>query len=346
MPDWLGWYRRQSSFQPDPVHFGAYVTLAVDEVLYIGMGSSRPAEMDGALLLRYDGSLQVLGRLDEQGIHEMLWDGERLHIAGTDPCCGDGWEAGNHYTYRPGEGLRKYRDPEHGLVGVLHTWGLWKDKAARLYAAVSMDQNQLPGAQLFVSEDEGVHWRHLATLGGGRAYDVIGFDNALYAIYNERETEPLYLARSQDGGATWHPLALLPLQRVRLVPFAGHLVAVSEDRQALYAVQGNRMVPHPLPEGFLIGAQADYSDYNLLVVAEGALYTIWEEPAAIPPRYYLARTTDLQRWERVATIEYPLISLSYWEARRILVASSRGEAVALWQYRLPSLYLPVVQQPR
>ena len=116
----IEWYGDQAWLQGDAARFGAYVTLPVGGNLHIGLGSARPAENigDGSYLAQFDGrELSGIGLLDEQGVHEMLWDGVRVHIAGTDPHNGDDWSTGNHYTFDPiTQTLNKYRDPVHGLL--------------------------------------------------------------------------------------------------------------------------------------------------------------------------------------------------------------------------------------
>jgi hypothetical protein len=353
--EWAAWYRQHSGFSPDALYFGPYVTLAVEDTLYIGWGTARPAESDGALIARYDGrTLGSIGALTEQGVHEMLWDGEVLHIAGTDPCCPDGWEAGNHYTYRPLGSLVKYRDAANGLRHVLHTWGLWLSTEGVLYAAVSSEASTISAAQLFSSRSSGVDWSLIATVGGDRAYDVIGAHGRLYVLYSDVEEGPIRLLARNDGEQAWTSVMADEVQRTRLTLFEDRVLAVSRDRQAIFAIRPNEVLRYELPPGFRLGnSYADslsYGDYHLLAVAEGYLYALCEptEPGVVDS--VVLRTQDLREWQTVTSSDQALVSLSYWEAQKALILGSRGLSASLWKVALPATssrlfqYLPMLRR--
>jgi hypothetical protein len=348
---WSDWYRRESGYVPHPDHFGAYVTLPVGNVLYIGLGSARPAEGtgDGALVASLDGdTLESIGPLTEQGCHDMLWYEDTLHIAGTDPCCGGGWSAGNHYTYTPREAIVKHRDPAHGLVEVVHTWGMWMSDEGVLYAAVSSVHSGASTGEILRSTDNGVTWTKLSKLGAYRAYDIFGFQGRLYALYSDVLGGPLTLAVSKDGGETWTDIIADDAHLFRLVEFRDRLLVTSWDRTSIYAVGGSAAVRYDLPEGVVLGttyASGRNYNYNLLSVANRHLYTIWEEDRGGSVQYSIVHTRDLLNWERLVATEKQLISLSFWQARHWCIVSEHGADAKLWKLELPfALWLPVIQQ--
>ncbi|MFH1633710.1 MAG: sialidase family protein, partial [Chloroflexota bacterium] len=217
------WYEAQSSNTGDNTYFGAYVTLPVGSDLYIGLGSARPAEDsgDGAYFAKFDGTnLTGIDEPNEQGFHEMIYDGSLVHIACTDPMSPDDWTAGNHYTYSPGGAFTKYRDAASGLKNVYHTWGLWKSDST-LYAAVSAHEgdNTTFVGQIFTSTNNGYTWTLTSDLGGYRAYDIIGFDDDLYAIHNDVLGGVLTMTKNTDGGINWTDIITDGVRRVHMLEF-------------------------------------------------------------------------------------------------------------------------------
>ncbi len=121
--DWASWYQTQTGETPDVDHFGGYVFREVNGVLYMGLGTARPAESNGATLASFDGTtLSAIGNFDEQGVHDMEDYNGDLYIAGSDPAYGDDWSLGNFYTYSGGT-FTKHRSG-NGLSNVIHMWGL------------------------------------------------------------------------------------------------------------------------------------------------------------------------------------------------------------------------------
>lgn len=341
------WYTAQSGNPATDNYFGVYVTLPVTDTLYIGLASARPAEDsgDGAYFARFDGSMLTgIARPNEQGFHEMLYDGTVIHIAGTDPHIGDNHSAGNHYIYTPTTGLfTKYRDPGTGLSNVFHTWGLWMSDTV-LYAAVSAHNGTYTGTctaeicmgKVFTSTDRGATWTWMSDLGGYRAYDITGFQGDLFAIANDELGGALSMYRSADGGQTWGDVPGLQenIIRVHMAELANRLLAVSFDRTAFSAVEVDgaaiTVTTHTLPSNYRVGATysyAAYTDYKVLTVAKGYLYLIAQSDAT---EVAILRTADLENWERMAQTEERLISLSYWEDKDWLVAASAGTQAKLW----------------
>lgn len=323
------WYDATSSYTGDDTYFSAYITLPVGDDLYIGLGTARAAEEDGAYLAKFDGSdLSGIGDLNEQGVHEMIWDGSLVHIAGSDPI--DDHTAGNHYTYQPGGSLTKYRDATNGLPNVLHSWGLWKTNGT-LYEAASTKNNCDTGTtcgQVFSSTDDGETWTKESDLGEYRAYDIFGFDGDLYAIYNDEHTTPLTLAKSVNSGVTWSDISGLSenVRRVHLLEFDDKLLAVSWDRLKIYAIDTNDNVStYNLPSNYKVGvsySETHYTDYNVLAVADEYLCLIAEEQSGA--KRAVICTTDLSNWLLLTDTNEKLTSLSYWENKEWLVTSTAG----------------------
>jgi hypothetical protein len=336
--NWPTWYNTQSGYTADETHFGAYVMWPSDNNLFIGLGSGRPAELDGALIAVYDGvALRALGSLTEQGVNEMVMVGETLHIAGADPCCGDGWEAGNHYTATAVSPPQKYRDPSHGLTNVLHTWALWANEQGDLYAATSAHEFQVIWrGQIWRSQDGGQHWQLLSNLGNYRVYDVTGFQGHLYALYtNAANDSRNTLAYSADGGLSWQDLVSNAFQRIHLTEFKGQLVGVSYDRTAVYALTTPQTITrYQLPPGYTIGSDYDdapgYANYNLLAVAGPYLYTVLAR-GDTQPMYNIVRSQNLQSWEVVHSTRQPIIAMAYWPAKNSLIWATNGRYASLWQ---------------
>ncbi len=343
----LNWYDAQSGHHGSKDYFGAYMTLPITDTLYLALGSDLPANDsgDGSYFAKFDGnSLIGIAKPDEQGLHEMIYDGSLIHIAGTDPQP-DTHAAGNHYTYNPATNVfTKYRDEVNGLVNVYHTWGLWKSDEI-LFAAVSAHDGSDPATcnygvscfgEIFSSINNGQTWTKLSPLGGYRAYDIIGFNNALYAIYNDSAEGALTMTKSTDGGEHWNAINGLSanLRRVHLIEFNQQLVAVSFDRASLYAVNGtDQATSHPLPSGYLAGitysfSGTSYTDYNIMAVAKGYLYLIAEKQS-LTPQTVILRTNDMVHWEHVADSSARLISIAYWSYRDWLVLASPGSSATL-----------------
>ncbi len=361
--EWAEWYRQTSGYSPDPEYFGAYITLPAGNELYIGLGTGLPSLGDGALIARFDGkSIEPIGVIAEEGIHELIWDhhSNTLHIAGTDPSWPDDWSAGNHYTYVPSGSkiIVKHRDAKRGLVNVIHTWGLWLSDDHVLYAAVNShdgsfvsDRNLLrrifdrinwmlnPSyfstdygvtrmGQVFKSADNGTSWEYLSDIGYFRAYDIVGFNDKLYAIYTDTPESLCKLAVSSDDGKKWRDVTQNHIQKVHLTQFQDRLLAVSADGESIYTVSEYSLEKHNLPKGLRVGSRYDF---NVLAEGNGYLYIISKTEN---DTYFILRTQDLHDWEQVACADKRLISISYWKAKNWLVVSGAGIHAKLWKIDL------------
>ncbi|NUQ39624.1 MAG: hypothetical protein HUU23_17930 [Caldilineales bacterium] len=323
--DYAAWFRQATGYAPDPTYFGAYAIAPAGDALYLGFGAARPAESDGALLARFDGqSLSALYRPTEQGFIDMEMAGNTLFIPGVDPCCGDGWDAGNVYRHDiPSGATIKYRNLPH----VLHTWGLWFDgSAGQLYAATSAhagDNATWLGA-IYRSSDMGASWERIADAADGigdyRTYDVSGFQGRLYAIWGDVNGAcGLTVFDPQSG---WQRLSRQVNCRSRLLIFGDSLLAVSADSRGLLVIDSSGRM-RALRLSFTI---RDWS-YNWSVAANGSLY-------ALGNKGNVYATSNLRKWDVIAASDHQLITLSYWPARNWLIAGDRGAAAGVWKIDL------------
>jgi hypothetical protein len=349
----INWYNTSTSHTGNTTYFGAYALQPVGDDLFIGFGAARPAESDGAYFAYFDGTtLNGIGEPDEQGLHDMLWNGSLVHIAGTDPANGDGWETGNHYTYdpnTPGASLEKHRDATNGQINAIHTWGLW-DTGSTLYASASGHDGSIPQdckdqygvkcyGKIFASTDAGQTWEEKSKLGDYRAYDIIGYNSALYAIHNDELSGKLSMSKSADGGSTWALVSGTSetLRRTRLVEFDEKLIGVHWDRNKLVIIDSNNNATTVnLPDGYLVGATYDepaYTDYNLLTVTGSNLYLVTESQTSRGSNHYaLLRTSDLSSWERMTTTPTKIISLVFWPNKQWIVAATPGSTATLLKF--------------
>jgi hypothetical protein len=349
---WNEWYTKFSGYTPDSVYFGAYITLPVENDLYIGLGTGLPSLGEGAMVAKFDGiHISSIGTLTEEGIHEMIWDSQRriLHIAGTDPWPDD-WTAGNHYRYDPSANkkIEKHRDKENGLKNVIHTWGLCLAGNQVLWAAVnshdgsferdknfmrkifhrinsiidssyySIDYGVTRAGQIFKSEDGGLNWKLVSNLGYFRAYDIIEFNNVLYAIYADKPEMPCRLAKSDDKGMTWQDISQCQVQNVHLTPFKNKLLCVSDNGKSIYSMVSGKLEKYDLPVGYEIKSRYNF---NLLTTGKHFLYILCTQQDGASA---IIRTADFRFWERVSATDDKLISLSYWKEKNWLIAGSQG----------------------
>ncbi len=333
------WYQQESGFTPDETYFGAYAITPMTATLYIGFGSARPAESDGALLAKWDGiTVTAVSTLTEQGVIGIIDGGQTLYIPGVDPCCGNNWDWGNTYVLTTASQLIKYRN----LPNVIHSWGLWlNEDSDTLYTAVSAHINNITRTgELFSSVNQAQSWQKVADrddgIGDYRTYDVLGLSNKLYITWNDVYTEPCGLAVSQDAGYTWTRLAgIQTMCRPRLFVFRGNLLALRDDRAALFAIDAaGTAVTHTFP-GFQV---ADWA-YNTMAKDGNYLYTITDDGRVV-------RTANFIQWETVADSDLSLITIAYWPEKNWLVLSDRGRDGRLWKLELPAnkKFLPIIIQ--
>ena len=323
---YASWFAEHTGFDPVPDDFGAYAVLPVSDTLYLGFGAGLPAAADGALLGAFDDAgIRAVAPLDEQGMLDMATGGGMLLIPGVDPCCPDGWEAGNFYTYAPSAGLTKWRN----LPNVFHAWGVWYDGADDVvYVAASSHRgDSVSVGGIWRTADLGVHWARIATnddgVGDYRTYDVLGHRGRLYATSAESRNSCALVAQPEVGTA-WMPV--LPDKRLacyhRLVPFGDALIAVDSTRRRLHVVTGQGdALQRELP--FTIGELS----LNWATVAGGYLYALSSDGRIL-------LTRDLAVWKTVAEADQEFVTIQYWPQRNWLVLASRGMNGALWKLEL------------
>lgn len=324
--NYLDYFNNQNPYPGSETYFGAYVMQPWGENLYVGFGAARPAESNGAMITRFDGqSIQFVSNIKEQGIHDMHLMENTLYIAGTDPCCGQDtpgheWDLGNVYTYTPTQGINLHRT----LPNVIHTWGLWGSNS-KLYASTGSHLGgynaNLTGA-IYESNDGGASWNLVTYLSFYRVYDIFGLNSKLYTLSSDGGNY-LALKSSTDAGKTWTTESN-SANRVRMIEFNNQVVAVDYSRGALIlAGETNGYVILPFRVGSPTNV-ASYSDYNLLTTDGTNLYVAGENGQVY-------KSSDLQNWENIASVNGELISIAYWPAKNSIVFASRGLNANIWQ---------------
>ncbi len=339
--DIYAWYEQETGFTPDLETFGIFNVQPVGDSLYFGLGTGAPSELDGALLAQSDGTaITNLGQLDEQGADELILFNGEIHVAGSDPCCPDSHDAGNHYVYRPKTGLTKYRDPINGLPNALHTFG-FEIVDDYLYAATSGFVDPTRYGRIFRTQD-GITWDHVSYLGDWRAYDILEQDGQFYATFiDEYLGVEVNLASSSDA-IMWTTVVSDTLQPVALREFNGRVLTLARDRESIIAVSADgstttHPVPHPL------GLAWKYSiNRNIWTVVGPYLYTIAELENG---NAVIMRSADLVNWETVLESSEPLITLIPWPEKNQLIVTSRERNAAIYTLDLPTTqqtYLPMI----
>jgi len=319
------WYAQQTGFTPDSTYFGAYSMEAIAGTLYLGFGTNRPTAVDGALLAAVGhAGLRVIASLPEQGFLDMAAAGETLLIPGVDPCCPDGWEAGNFYTYTTHAGLIKHRT----LPNVIHSWRLWYDVPEdATYVTTGSHRGDFATwtGEIWRSADLGASWSKIADsddgVGDYRTADVVRYQGRLHAV-SEALGRICELVVQESGGAPWS--LVLPGGRLacrhELVPFGNDLLALDASRSRLHilSAQGAREVDLP----FTVAAEA----YNWATVVNDHIFAVADGR--------VLRSRDALTWDTVAESNLALIVIRYWPERGWLVLASRGAAGSVWRLRL------------
>ncbi|MCP4360483.1 MAG: hypothetical protein GY796_20940, partial [Chloroflexi bacterium] len=73
-----------------------------------------------------------------------------------------------------------------------------------------------------------------------------------------------------------------------------------------------------------------------------SLITVLESQTFGFPVYTIARTTDLIHWQTLAETNRPLIALTYWPDKHLLLAAERGQLAQIWQLNLAEIRTPPV----
>jgi hypothetical protein len=320
--DLAKFYTDSTGFAPDPNYFGVYAVQAVGDTLYLGLGTARPAEANGALLAETDGKkLKAVTPLQEQGFVAMRSSGNGLYVPGPDPV--EDWSLGNVYVGKPPEALKKHRN----LVNVIHSWGLYPDAdTGRIYTAVGQHAGdcQTFYGGVFISEDDGESWtpvedrRHI--LGGYRTYDITRFGGKLYVTANDDYERPSQLVVSSDSGSTWKRVHGQIESRPRLLGSRDYLVALGWGRDGLNLVSADGKVTRTKFRDF---RAADWA-YNYICAGYGGWYYLLADGG----RLYNSR--DLKNWTLIADTGLTLLSVGYWQTNNQLIITDRGANASVY----------------
>jgi hypothetical protein len=324
--DLAQFYTEKTGCQPDPNYFGVYAVEAIGDTLYLGIGTARPAETNGALLVKTDGkTLKVVSQLDEQGFIGMRSAGDTLYVPGADPV--EDWLFGNAYTGKHPNPLVKHRN----MPNVVHTFGLFPQaNTGRVYAAVGQHagDNQTFYGGVFISDDGCESWRvandpkHI--LGDYRSYDVVEFGGKVYVTVNDEYGRPSRLAVSADAGDSWKRISVQVEGRPRLCLTRDYLAAQSWGRDGLVLVSKAGRVSRTRFDGFLA------ADWALNYLCAG--YGGWYYMLADGGRLYNSR--DLKNWTLVAETGLNLLSVGFWQMKNWLIVTDRGSGANIYKLDL------------
>ncbi len=314
-------------------NFGAYVFEAIGSDLYIGLATARPAEENGALLVKWNGTTATAsGELDEQGFASMSTaDNSALVIPGSDPT--DDWTYGNMYTF-DGTTFTKYRATS-GLSDVFHLFDVTKKDDGTLFAGGGIHDGSQPDTcilgtscmgAVYTSTNNGQSWTKTSNLGNYRVYGLGYTNSKLYAIVNNDTTyNDLYV--STNDGSNWTALTTdKTIMRSSPVAHNGELVVLAGSSSAnrLISVDADgTLTTHNL--SFRIGyayAEASYANYNQMFSVEGYLYVITSDGG-------VKRSYDLDHWETISESASTYISIGYWPQEHWLLVGERGNGARI-----------------
>lgn len=316
-------YQAATGYAPDPGYFGVYSIQPVGDALYLGLGTARPAESDGALLARLDGAgLTALAKLDEQGFVDMLLADGRIYIPGADPL--DDWSLGNLYVHDVASGATtKLRT----LPNTIHAWQARQGADGRLLVTVGRYLPE-PGAAwpyrggILTSADGGQTWTadDSPALGAHRTYDLVNGPGLDVALVDDASIDGCQLATRAPGGE-WRRGAAWTLCRLRLLsdPAGRRVLAVGADARSLIVAGAEQRLR--LPFGVEPWA------YHWGVVVGRTLYVAGEGGA-------LLATDNLRTWRTVAQLDGAIVTVASWPARNALVVATRGANAGLWRVDL------------
>ncbi len=318
-------YRGATGFAPDAGYFGVYALLPVGDALYLGLGTGRPAEYDGALLARLDdGGLHDLAKLDEQGFIEMTLRDGRIYMPGADPM--DDWSAGNLYVHDLASGATaKLRT----LPNTIHAWQVRAEADGRLRVTVG---RYLPergpawpwAGGILTSADGGQSWTadDSPALGTSRTYDLVEGPTGDVALVDDADISGCQLATRTTGGE-WQRGKAWVMCRLRLAtdPAGRRALAVGADGHSLIVAGAPLALAREQRIGLPFGIQP--WAYHWAALVGRSLYVLTDDGRVMG-------TTNLRTWREVARFNGPLVSVGYWPARQSLVVATRGADAGLW----------------
>lgn len=289
-----------------------------DGRLCIAPGNS-PANRDGGSVgfLLADGTIEIETLVDEQGVHDTHLHGGKIYVAGTDPI--EGWELGNIYIRDVGGNWTKRRT----LPNVIHCFGMCHDIQGRLWVAVGAHagDNATWQGRIMRSIDDGVTWELNIQVNNYRMFDVIQFDNRMYAMGMGAYLDG-QLFVSDDDGATWtQDTSVMPHPYQRFIAHNGSVYYLSYFQYNIARISPGGSIVSSTPGGSSVS-----SPFNTLASDE-------EHLCFLDSDGYIRRSNDFTNWQTYSQV-IGAISLGYWPAQSCLVASTAGEQAALWRVQI------------
>ncbi len=320
---YLEWFVQQTGLPVDSSLFGAYAIHPLGDAVYLGFSASRPLAKDGALVAAYRGDqLVTIGQLQEQGVWDITNAGETVVIPGVDPCCPDGWESGNVYTYTTDTGLIKHRN----LPNVIHAFGSWySEPSGTLYVTTGshLGDNATWTGQIWQSSDLGASWTVTADrddgIGDFRSYDIVEHGDHLLVLGGDSES--CMVVRRPTTGGVWSAVSL-PASAAcgqQFVSYERQILALDASFDAIHAVNESGDASWmALP--FRVG----WPSVNWAATAGRVLFVIAGDGRVF-------RTDDLVNWTFVAATPDPPVAISYWPERDMLIVTTSGAEATVWR---------------
>lgn len=349
---------------PATSNFGAYVTLPVDDRIFIGLSSGLPRQVNGSLMAQYqDGIFDSLknteGRnpVTEQGVHDLEWHNGVLYIPGTDPCCGYRQNAGNVYTYDDTRKLILWREDPDGnryLPDVIHSLGIAAipgTNELHMVVGANDPDTYYPDkvctdpatgtatcmGSIYKTDDNGEHWSFVDGDSGFditpfRLMDIVWFQDTWLVLDWNWHYNPHHKLFYQDTAGSWQevPTDAFPDEDIRMIEFNGRIITATT--KGVYTTNDNKLIsvnPDFTSETIDLGPITPADAFNVFAnPGDGYLYMITTDNRVV-------RSFNLTDWETVTQFNESIISLSYWQQQDQLIVSTKGPQADLWAVDRP-----------
>ena len=335
------WFQTHNPHPLNSQTFGAFTLEPVGEALYIGFNAGAIWDNNGAAIGRYnpaDENLSFIGNPDEQGVTVLFpWQGT-LQIPGSDLCCPDSWEMGNHYVLdTTTDSLTKYRQSA-GLERVIHSTDMTSDGNLLYLSANKAPTVDTREAAIWKSAD-GSQWEQVAVPSQFRIHSLEYINGRFWATVRHERYGNVSLISSADL-KNWQP-HLNELDHSLMTVWQNGLLVLSKARHSIHFVHDDTITTFALPG--VIGVLPDDSrtradvtttdgHYVYAIVSDGQQFTI-------------QKSNTLRDWDHLHTIDGTPSVLEYWPSRHSLVYGTQGENGDLFEYQLPvihNIHMPLI----